>query len=103
MFFIPYDVASTFDTLNFGLPTLGWFNEEYYNLHGVNMSFTYIYKLSCDTCLPMTNDLLSYYNTCLCQILNVQHGRSVKADDIYIYHAYTLSLLLACLQNKHRQ
>ena len=24
-------------------------------------------------------------------------------DDIYIYHAYTLSLLLACLQNKHRR
>lgn len=29
----------------------------------------------------------------------------VKMDDIYIYiyHAYTLSLLLACLQNKHRR
>jgi hypothetical protein len=51
----------------------------------------------------MTNDLLSYYNTCLCQILNVQHGRSVKADDIYIYHVYTLPLLLACLQNKHHR
>jgi hypothetical protein len=68
-----------------------------------SLSFTYVCKLSRDTCLLLTNDLLSYYNTCLCQILNVQPRRSVKVSDIHIYHAYNLSLLLACLQNKHRR
>jgi hypothetical protein len=50
-----------------------------------------------------TNDFLSYFNTAICTRLNGRHDRAVKMDDIYIYHAYTLSLLLACLQNKHRR
>jgi len=101
--FIPYNVASNFDTLNFGLPTLGWFNDEHYNLQRVNMSFTCFYKLNCDACLAVTNDILSHSSIYVCKALDVQHGRAIKTDDIYIYHAYTLSLLLACLQNKHRR
>jgi hypothetical protein len=100
---IQHCVASKFETLQFGLPTLGWFNDEHYNLKEVNMCFTYICKLSCDTCVMGTNDFLSYYNTGICTTLNGKHERAVKTDDIYIYHAYTLSLLLACLQNKHRR
>jgi hypothetical protein len=100
---IQHDVASKFETLHFGLPTLGWFNDEHYNLKGVNMCFTYICKLSCDKCLMGTNELLCYYNTSICTEFNGKHDRAVKTDDIYIYHAYTLSLLLACLQNKHRR
>ena len=98
---IQHCVASKFETLHFGFPTLKWFNDEHYNLKGVNMCFTYICKLSCDKCLMGTNELLRYYNTGICTKLNGKHERSVKTDDIYIYHAYTLSLLLACLQNKH--
>jgi hypothetical protein len=36
-----------------------------------SLSFTYVCKLSHDTYLLLTNDLLNYYNTCLFQILNV--------------------------------
>ena len=67
------------------------------------MCFTYICKLSCDACWNDSNDLLSYYNNYFCSTLNFQHGTGIKMDDIYIYNAYTLSLLLACLQSKHRR
>ena len=67
------------------------------------MCFTYICKLSCDACGNDSNDLLSYYNNYVCSTLNVQQGRRIKMDDVYIYHVHTLSLLLACLQNKHRR
>ena len=99
-----HDVARHFQTLNFRLPMLGWCNDEHFHvLDDINMCLTYICKLSCDACGNDSNDLLSYYNNYVCSTLNVQQGRRIKMDDVYIYHVHTLSLLLACLQNKHRR
>jgi hypothetical protein len=51
----------------------------------------------------MSSKLLRYYNNFLSSTSTFQQGRGVKIDDIYIYHVHTLSLLSACLQNKHRR
>jgi hypothetical protein len=79
------------------------FNDDHYEPQVYKIYFTYICKLSCDECWNMTSKLLRYYNNYLCSTLNVQKGKRVKMDDIYIYHAHTLFLLLACLQNKHHR
>jgi hypothetical protein len=84
---IQHVAAGNFGTLHFGLLTLGWFNDKHNKMKGVNLCFTYIYKLSCDTCLTRTNDLLSYYNHCICPELNRQHGRLLKQmTDTYTMH-----------------
>jgi hypothetical protein len=103
-FFKPV-VACNFEILNFGVPTLGWFNDEHFSLHeNINMCFTYTCKLGCNTCSwKSIHYLMSYCLSYLCSTLNVQYERFVKTDDIYIYHAHMLSLLLACLQNKLRR
>jgi hypothetical protein len=91
--------------LNFDLPPLGWFNDGHFTLHeNINMCFTYICKLSCNIASwKCSHYLMSYYLDYLCSTLHVQYERCVQTDDIYIYHAHTLSLLLACLQNKQRR
>jgi hypothetical protein len=43
------------------------------------------------------HELFSY------ETLNVKHVRGVKMNDIYIYPMHILSLLFACLHNKHRR
>jgi hypothetical protein len=92
------------ESAKFSLPILGWCNDEHFSLRDhSNMCFIYICKMSCDACWNLTNNLRSYYGYFLCSKLNVQQGRGIKMDDIYIYHAHTLFLLLACLQNKHRR
>lgn len=47
--------------------------------------------------------LIRYFNYRCIATLIVQQGRETKTDDIYIYHAYTLSLLLAYFQIKQRR
>lgn len=102
-FLFQHDVARNLETLNYDLTILGWFNDEHFTLRGNKICFTHICKLSCDACWNMTTKILRYYNNSLCSTLNLQKGIGVKMDDIYIYHVHTLSLLLACLQNKHRR
>jgi hypothetical protein len=71
---------------------LGWFNDEHY-----------ICKQSFNGCSDMTGNFLRYYDIYLYSTLITRQGSGVKLDDAYIYHVHTLSLLLACLQNKHRR
>jgi hypothetical protein len=94
-----HSVFTHLESLHFCAKLLGWFNDEHYNLQ----DNTFICKLSCDERWNMTSKLLRYYNNYLCWTLNLQKGKGVKMDDIYIYHVHTLFLLLACLQNKHRR
>ena len=74
-------------------------------------SFTYTCKTRCNNdCLrlyamlnfiianPLRIYLVRYYTYCCITTLIVQQWRGIKTDDIYIYHAYTLSLLLAYFQ-----
>ena len=97
-------LASIFDTSLHCVPLLGWFNDEHCNIILMNKSFTYICKLSCVTCCwHMINHLRKHYQLYCCVTVIVNNGRGIKTYDKYIYHAYTLSLLLACLQNKHRR
>ena len=91
---IQYIMASNYDTLNVGLPNLGWINDEHYNWQGINMCFTYICKLSCDACVIVTNDLRGYFNTCFCDKVNVQLGRTIKTDDKYIYLVSFISMFI---------
>ena len=105
-----HDVAQNFETLNFELPILGWFNDEYNTLEDAILCFTYICKLSCNTFMwfvSCDNSLALYFtrhanyprqNVAYAQLL-----RGVKTDDIYIYHVYTLSLLLTMFQEKRRR
>jgi hypothetical protein len=91
-------VACNFEILNFGVPTLGWFNDGHCKVNYNDKCFTYICNLSCHTCFwNMTNRVRHYYELYSCEVLIVKHVRGVKTDDIYIYHVFTLSLLLVCL------
>ena len=103
-------MASIFDTSYFGLPMLGWFNDEHCNIIVMNKCFTYMCKLSCNNFMWFVfwdNSLASYltrhatYPTIY--VLYVQQFRDIKMDDTYIYHAYTLSLLLSLFQKKQRR
>jgi hypothetical protein len=100
-----HDVVRNLEILNFNLSVLGWFSDKCFTLHGnINMCFTYTYKQSCATCFwTIGSYLMSYYVHILCSPTNVQSGRGVKKDNIYIYHVHTLSLFSVCLQNKHRR
>jgi hypothetical protein len=91
-------------TMNFSSPMLGWFNDKHCEINYINDCFTYICKLSCDISYwNLCNTLLIHYKQYLCKSINVKNVKGVKMDDIYIYHVHTLSLVLACLQNKHRR
>jgi hypothetical protein len=91
-------------TMNFFSPMLGWFNDKHCEINYINDCFTYICKLSCDISYwNLCNTLLIHYKQYLCKSINVKNVKGVKMDDIYIYHVHTLSLVLACLQNKHRR
>ena len=69
--------------------------------------FTYICKTSCNNCCvrnfvliiniydySWVKNTMSFYDRCCLITLLVQQRRTVKTDDIYIYHAYTLASLL---------
>jgi hypothetical protein len=96
-------VASNLANINFILPILGWFNDEHYKFQDHIMGFTDICTLSCHIPYWNLSNILIHYEEYLRKTLNAQSERSNKTDDIYIYHAYTLSLLLACLYNKQRR
>ena len=103
-------VASSSDTLNFYSPSLGWFNDDFCMLDYMNKSFAYICKLSCNSFMWFIccdNYLTSYFtrhdNEHRVNMSYVQQLREVKTDDIYIYHVYTLSLLLTMFQKKRRR
>ena len=44
------------------------------------------------------DNTMSFYDRCCLLTLSVQQRRTVKTDDIYIYHAYTLAALLPYFQ-----
>lgn len=73
--------------------------------------FTYICKTSCNNCCVRNfiliihiydyswmNNTMIFYDRCCLLTLIVQQRRSVKTDDIDIYHAYTLASLLPYFQ-----
>ena len=94
----------------FRSPSLGWFNDEFCMLDYMNKSFAYICKLSCNSFMWFIccdNYLTSYFtrhdNDHRINMSYVQQLRDVRTDDIYIYHVYTLSLLLTMFQTKRRR
>ena len=102
-----FDMTSN---LGDGSSMLGWFNDKHCQSFNMNMSFTYMCKLSCNIFMPLTscdNILVLYFMTfegCSCiTVSHVPQLRSVKMNDIYIYNVYTLSLLLAIFQIKQRR
>ncbi|PNT76050.1 hypothetical protein BRADI_1g43423v3 [Brachypodium distachyon] len=99
-------VVTNLGTINYYSPVLGWYNGEQCKPN-TRHCFTYICKktfcqFSCwnvihDDCL--TNYLMRFcYKT-----LIVQERRCIKMDDIYIYHAHTLSILSVSFQHKRRR
>ena len=80
---------ANFDKPNSYLPILGWFNDEHYKLDDINMCFTYMCKLSCNTspwyisCANYLDfHLISYANYSCIKTLIVQQQREVKMDDL---------------------
>ena len=110
VYLFKHDVACNSETIKVYSPMLGWFNDEHCQSFDMNKSFTYMYKLRCNICMPSTscdNILALYFTTyesySRINVSHVQKLREVKMDDIYIYNMYTLSLLLAMFQIKQRR
>lgn len=103
-------VTCNLDMVQFSLPSLGWFNDKYCKSDYMHKNFTYICKLSCNNFMwfdSCDDSLASYFtmhgNHLQINMSYVQQLREIKMDDIYIYHAYTLSLLLSLFQKKQRR
>ena len=103
-------VASSSYTLNFYSPLLGWFNDKHCEYDCMNKSFTYICKLHCNRLMwfIFADHSLNLYftrhdNYHHINVSYVQQLRDIKMGDIYIYHVYTLSLLLFLFQKKQRR
>ena len=110
VFLFTHVVSCKFDARKVYLPMLGWFNDEYCQSFGMNKSFTYMCKLSCNIFMPSTScdnisasDFMNYASNSSIHVSYMQKSREVKMDDIYIYNMYTLSLLLATFHIKQRR
>lgn len=98
-------VVTNLDTIHYYSPMLGWCNGERCKPNTRNR-FAYKCKQYCQSSCwnVIHHDCFTNYLIRLCYKRSiVQERRCIKMDDIYIYHAHTLSILSVSLQHKRRR